>query len=126
MRLVPGPEHGNIDAMKTIMDRVGRLVIPKADRQEAGLRPGMLLDVRWREGRIEIEPTPLPVKLARKRRLLVAVPARGIGILTTGMVEETLRRVRRAQTAHLPQPQPPDRQPLRLAATNQLRPSRRP
>ncbi len=81
--------------MKTTIDRAGRLVIPKEVRQEAGLRPGMLLDVRWRAGRIEIEPAPLPVKLVRKGRLLVAVPARGVSALAADMVEQTRKRLRR-------------------------------
>ncbi len=81
--------------MKTTIDRAGRLVIPKEIRQEAGLRPGMLLDVRWRAGRIEIEPAPLPVKLVRKGRLLVAVPARGVSALAADTVEQTRKRLRR-------------------------------
>ena len=60
--------------MKTTIDSAGRLVIPKEVRREAGLKPGMPLEVRWHEGRIEIEPAPWPVKLVRKGRLLVAVP----------------------------------------------------
>lgn len=55
----------------------------------------MLLDVRWREGRIEIEPAPLPVKLVRKGRLLVAMPAKGVGALTADTVERTRDRLRR-------------------------------
>lgn len=81
--------------MKTTIDRAGRLVIPKEVRHEAGLRPGMLLDVRWRAGRIEIEPAPLPVKLVRKGRLLVAVPAKGVKALTADTVERTRERLRK-------------------------------
>ena len=44
--------------MKTTMDRAGRLVIPKEIRREAKLVPGVPLEVKWREGRIEIEPAP--------------------------------------------------------------------
>jgi hypothetical protein len=32
------------------MDAAGRLVIPKAVRLEAALEPGVVLDVRWRDG----------------------------------------------------------------------------
>jgi len=48
--------HGGIDAIKATTDADGRLVIPKQLRQHAGLEPGAALDVRYREGRIEIEP----------------------------------------------------------------------
>ena len=87
--------------MKTTIDAAGRLVIPKAIRQEAGLKPGMSIEVRWREGRIEIEPAPFPVKLARKGRLLVAVPQEDVSPLTTEMVERTRVRLRRERFSHI-------------------------
>jgi AbrB family looped-hinge helix DNA binding protein len=80
--------------MKTTIDAAGRLVIPKEIRREAGLRPGMPLEVRFRDGRIEIEPEPLPVKLVRKGRLLVAVPCREVEPLTAEMVERTREALR--------------------------------
>jgi hypothetical protein len=51
--------------------------------------------VRLRDGRIEIEPAPLPVKLVRKGRLLIAVPERNVGVLTSETVERTRRALRR-------------------------------
>jgi AbrB family looped-hinge helix DNA binding protein len=87
--------HGKINTMKTTIDAAGRLVIPKEIRREAGLKPGVLLEVRFRDGRIEIEPAPLPVKLVRKGRLLVAVPERNVGVLTSETVERTRRALRR-------------------------------
>jgi len=81
--------------MKTTIDPAGRLVIPKEIRREAGLRPGMLLDVRLREGRIEIEPALLPVKLVRKGKLLVAAAAKDVPTLTSETVERTRRAIRR-------------------------------
>jgi AbrB family looped-hinge helix DNA binding protein len=80
--------------MKTTIDAAGRLVIPKALREAAGLEPGMPLEVRCRDGRIEIEPEPVPIKLVRKGRWLVAVPERDVGVLTTEMVERTLDELR--------------------------------
>jgi len=85
--------------MKTTIDSAGRLVIPKAIRQEAGLKPGMVLDVQVRAGRIEIEPAPLPVKLVRKGRLLVAVAQRDITVLKAATVEETRRALRRERAS---------------------------
>ncbi len=81
--------------MKTTIDAAGRLVIPKAVRQEAGLKPGMLLDIRVRGGRVEIEPAPLPVKLVRRGRLLVAVPQKDVPLLAAETVEETRGALRR-------------------------------
>ena len=81
--------------METTIDSAGRLVIPKAIRQQVGIRPGMSLDVRVREGRIEIEPVPLKIKLERRGRLVVAVPQETTPPLTPEVVEETRRKVRR-------------------------------
>jgi AbrB family looped-hinge helix DNA binding protein len=87
-----------MSAMKTTIDPTGRLVIPKEVRQGAGLKPGMSLEIRCRGGRIEIEPAPVPVKLVRKGRLLVAVPERHVGGLTAETVERTRRAVRQRHT----------------------------
>jgi AbrB family looped-hinge helix DNA binding protein len=82
--------------MITTMDAAGRLVIPREIRREAGLEPDTPLDVRWRDGVIEIEPQPLAVKLERRGRLVVATPRRKVHPLTSGAVERTRRTVRRA------------------------------
>ena len=81
--------------MKTTIDAAGRLVIPQDIRREADLKPGTPLEVRWRDGRIEIEPAPLPVKLLRKGRLLVAVPRVTVNPLRADTVERTRRTLRR-------------------------------
>jgi AbrB family looped-hinge helix DNA binding protein len=81
--------------MRTTIDSAGRLVIPKDVRREAGLRPGMPLEVRWREGRIEIEPEPLAVRLVRRGRLTVAVPSASAPALRGETVESTRRKLRR-------------------------------
>jgi AbrB family looped-hinge helix DNA binding protein len=54
------------------IDRVGRVVIPKEIRQEAGIEPGMPLQVTCREGRIEIEPRRRPIRIVKKGRLQIA------------------------------------------------------
>ena len=77
--------------MKTTIDSAGRLVIPMEIRRQAGIKPGMTLDVRTREGCIEIEPVPLNVKLVRRGRLLVGVPREPVPPLTNEIVEETRR-----------------------------------
>jgi AbrB family looped-hinge helix DNA binding protein len=42
--------------MTVTIDRSGRLVVPKAIRDEAGIRPGDPLRIRVRDGRIELDP----------------------------------------------------------------------
>ena len=79
--------------MVTTMDKAGRLVIPSDIRREAALEPGTPLEVRWRDGVVEIEPQPLPVRIERKGRLLVAKPARKVARLRANTVEQTRRQV---------------------------------
>ena len=85
--------------MKTTIDAAGRLVIPKELRREAGLQPGTELEIRWRQGLIEIEPAPLPVKLKKRGRFLVAFPDQPIESLTSGAVERTRRQLTRNRAA---------------------------
>jgi AbrB family looped-hinge helix DNA binding protein len=77
--------------MVTTMDAAGRLVIPSEIRREASLEPGVPLEVRWKDGVIEIEPQPLAVRLERKGRLLVAVPQTKAKRLRAATVERTRR-----------------------------------
>lgn len=74
--------------MKVTIDAAGRLVIPKEIRRQAGLEPGMVLDVRFSNGRIEIEPEYAPVRLERRGHVLVAVHEGPVPVLTNEMVEE--------------------------------------
>lgn len=79
--------------MRTTIDGAGRLVIPKEIRREARLAAGAPLEVRWRDGRIEIEPAPASVRLQRRGRLLVAVPREQLPKLTPETVEQTRGRL---------------------------------
>ena len=84
-----GADYGMIRTMKTTIDAEGRLVIPEEIRRLAGLLPGTPVEVRWRDGLIEIEPDVLPVRLERRGRLLVAVPEVPVEPLTDEVVEAT-------------------------------------
>ena len=84
---------GRMITINTTIDIAGRLVIPKEISVQAGLKPGMPLELRCRHGCIEIEPAPLSVELVRKSSLLVALPQEEVGSLTAEMVEQT-RQVR--------------------------------
>lgn len=81
--------------MKTTIDSAGRIVVPKALRDELGLSGGQELDVAARDGRLEIEVTPANLRLERQGNLLVAIPDHDLPPLTDEIVRQTLERVRR-------------------------------
>ena len=81
--------------MITTIDAAGRVVIPKLLRDLVGLAPGAQLELREREGRIEIEPAATPMRLAKGRHGLAAVPEVELPPLTDELVRATLERVRR-------------------------------
>ena len=72
------------------MDASGRLVLPKAIRERAGLIADIPLSVSVDDGRILIELAPRAVRIVRKGRLSVAVPLDEVEPLT----DEMVRRVR--------------------------------
>ncbi len=81
--------------MKSTIDAAGRIVVPKVLRERLGLTGGRAIDIREREGRLEIEPAPTPMKLVKRRGGRVAVPARKLPPLTDEMVRDTLEQLRR-------------------------------
>jgi AbrB family looped-hinge helix DNA binding protein len=81
--------------MRSTIDTAGRIVVPKAMRERLGLTGGRAIEIRERDGRLEIEPVPVAMKLVRRRKGLVAVPARKLPPLTDDMVRETIERSRR-------------------------------
>ena len=80
------------DPTTITIDRAGRVVIPKEIREEAGIEPGMPLEVRCREGRIEIEPRRRPVRIVKKGRLQVAESVETGETLTRAVVRKTAQR----------------------------------
>ena len=79
--------------MNIAIDSAGRLVVPKAIREEAEVRPGMPLTIRCRDGRIEIEPAPQPVTRIKKGRVAVAVAAH-VSPLSGKTVRRTQQQLR--------------------------------
>lgn len=79
---------------KTTIDSAGRLVVPKAIREQAGLAPGVPLILSVREGRIEIEVAPREVRIIEKGGLHVAEPLEESAPLTNAEVERTRRLLR--------------------------------
>lgn len=79
------------------MDSAGRLVVPKAVRDAAGFPPGTPLEVRFRDGCIEVTPAPVAVQLVRRGEVLVA--ERGTGLsggpaLTAAEVQDITESLR--------------------------------
>lgn len=77
------------------MDASGRLVLPRAIREAAGLQAGMPLSITVRDGRVEIEPAPRAVKTVRRGRLTIAVALEEGPALTARAVRETQSELRR-------------------------------
>ena len=80
--------------MSTAIDSAGRLVIPKAVRDAAGISPGTPLQVRFRDGRIEIEPVPLDVSVRSVDGVAVASPREPVAVLPAEAVDSTRARLR--------------------------------
>lgn len=87
--------------MKTTIDAAGRVVIPKEIRRRARLGAGAEVDVRWRDGLIELEPSSQVIRLVRDGPLLVAVAEGDAESLTPEQVEE-IREALRRERVELP------------------------
>jgi AbrB family looped-hinge helix DNA binding protein len=81
--------------MKTAIDAAGRVVVPKALRDELGFQPGRALEIHARDGALVIEPLPTPVKLVRRGKVLVAEPTVRLPKLTQEEVRAALEGSRR-------------------------------
>ena len=77
------------------MDSAGRIVVPKALRQRLGFVAGEPLELRERDGCLEVEPAPTAMKLVTRKGGLVAVPDTHLPPLTDEVVRETIERSRR-------------------------------
>lgn len=80
--------------MITTIDHAGRLVLPKAARERARLVPGMPLDVRVVDGRIEIEPAPARVTVEKRGGFWVAQPVDAVPTLTQESVDRVIEDIR--------------------------------
>jgi len=81
--------------MRTTIDKAGRIVVPKAMRDELGLNGGTEVEISVVDGHIEIDLIPTPVRLERRNGRLVAVADREMPPLTAEMVREALEKIRR-------------------------------
>ncbi len=81
----------------TTMDKSGRIVLPKEIREEARFQPGTDLRVTLRDGRVEIEPEPVEIKVVRKGLVSVAVPVKPVPPLTHEMVQRLIEEDRQSR-----------------------------
>ena len=81
--------------MRTTIDGAGRVVVPKAIRDELGLTGGQELEISARDGRIELDVPAVAVRLEERGGLVVAVPDRELPSLTVQDVRDALEKTRR-------------------------------
>ncbi len=75
------------------IDQAGRVVLPKAVRQELAIKPGELLRVSVRDSAVTLTPNKEITGFVRKGKALVFSTA-GEAALSAGTVEELLKRER--------------------------------
>jgi AbrB family looped-hinge helix DNA binding protein len=81
--------------MRTTIDGAGRVVVPKALRDQLGLESGTPLDVQVRDGRLEIEPVPTSMHLERRGKGFVAVPDDPLPPIDAADVRAVIEAMRR-------------------------------
>jgi len=81
--------------MKTTIDKAGRVIVPKAMRDELGLTGGTEVEIGLVDGRVEIAPVASHIRLERKRGRLVAASDREMPALTADDVRALLEKLRR-------------------------------
>lgn len=90
-----------LDTTETTIDSAGRLVIPKSVRTEAGLEPGVRLNIRCRDGVVQIEPAPRQVRTEHRGHVCVAVPLNPAEALDNETVQRITQSIRNRGTDHV-------------------------
>ena len=81
--------------MRTTIDGAGRIVVPKALRDELGLPAGQELEVRAVDGGLQVDIPSTRMRLVERGGDLVADAEREMPDLTPEVVRETLEQTRR-------------------------------
>ena len=87
--------------MHTTIDHAGRVVIPKAVRDAAGLKPGVPVNVEYRDGNVRIEPIYKGVKWVRKGSFIVANAPPGTPSLRADRVRKIIEEIRSERTREI-------------------------
>jgi AbrB family looped-hinge helix DNA binding protein len=81
--------------MKAPMDAAGRVVVPKAIREELALEAGVELEISVRDGCMVLTPEPTAVSLVRRGKVMVAKAKEPMPKLTEKSVRDALEGTRR-------------------------------
>lgn len=81
--------------MRASIDKAGRVVIPKALRDQLNLEAGTELEVRAHDGHLDLEPIATPMQLVRRGKGLVATTDAALPTLDEHDVREVTERLRR-------------------------------
>lgn len=81
--------------MRTTIDAAGRIVVPKAIREELALYGGQEVELTAVDGHIEIDVPLTPMHMELRDGQLVAVPEIPLPPLTDDIVRATIEKLRR-------------------------------
>lgn len=84
-----------VQAMETIIDGAGRIVVPKELREAMRLTAGQTVEIGYVDGRLEITVVPTAVDLVDSGSGVHAVADKAMPVLTTELVREILEETRR-------------------------------
>jgi AbrB family looped-hinge helix DNA binding protein len=84
-----------MSSMKTTIDRLGRLVLPKPIRDRLQLRGGETLEIDEHDGVVLLRPVSVETTVVETAEGPVAHPLDELPGLTDEVVRDTLDRVRR-------------------------------
>jgi len=81
--------------MQIAIDEVGRLVVPKALREELGIKGAATLDVNVYDGCLELTVPDVPAHVEQRDGLSVIVTERPMRPMDAAETREAIERIRR-------------------------------
>ena len=91
--------------MDLVIDKLGRVVIPKALRQRLGLHAGMHLEISESDGALVLKPAEETVsKLVMRNGLTVHTGSKPVGDMDIGRLLQRLRDERDIRNIGWPEP----------------------